>query len=196
LTGRIAVVAVLVLMLPPRAVAADKQIKPFVGVALGGNTTFIDSDVVVASPHGMIGVSTVVLGDLVGVDVDVALAPGFFTGERRLVISSSVLTVTGNVVITLPRRLTEYFLRPYFIGGAGVMRVNINDSFDAIPVGETLATFDVGGGVTGMLTNRTGVSWELRNFRSFGRDPMLQGISFGPERLSFWRATMALAVRY
>jgi hypothetical protein len=128
--------------------------------------------------------------------VDVALAPGFFTGKRRLVISSSVFTVTGNVVLTLPRRLTEYFLRPYFIGGAGVMRVNINDSFDAIPVGETLATFDLGGGVTGMLTNRTGVSWELRNFRSFGRDPGLQGISFGPERLSFWRATMALVIRY
>jgi hypothetical protein len=47
-----------------------------------------------------------------------------------------------------------------------------------------------------MLTNRTGVSWELRNFRGFGRDPLGEAISFGPERLSFWRATMALAIRY
>src|SRR5262245_29386098 len=185
-------------MLAPRAFAADKQIKPFIGLALGGNTTFNDLESVVPKRHLMIGASTVILSDLIGVDIDVALAPGFFTGEHMppLVQSSSVTTVTGNVVVTLPRRMTEYFLRPYFLGGAGMMRVRVNDVLDAISFGETLATFDFGGGATGMLTNRTGVSWELRNFRSFGRDPLLQGISFGPERLSFWRATMALAIRY
>jgi hypothetical protein len=196
LTIRAALVATVFGVLASPAVAADRQIKPFVALALGGSTTFIENDIVVAKRHEMIGVTTVVLGDLIGLDVDVCHAPGFFTGERGLVLSSSVTTVTGNVVVTLPRRLTEYFLRPYVLGGAGLMRVRINDYFDVLPVGETLATLDVGGGATGMITNRTGVSWELRHFRSFGRDPMLSGISLGPERLSFWRASMALAIRY
>jgi hypothetical protein len=47
-------------------------------------------------------------------------------------------------------------------------------------------------GVTGFLSDRFGVSWDVRRFRSVGgQDPG----SDGP-RLSFWRANMALAIRY
>ena len=51
----------------------------------------------------------------------------FFRGGTRdldfkLVSKSSVLTFTGNVIVGLPRRATEYTLRPYFVGGFGLMR--------------------------------------------------------------------------
>jgi len=190
------VVAAALAFVTAPALAADKQIKPFIAVTFGGSTTFVDPDLVIGDRKLMIGAGFVVLGDLVGLDVDVGHGPGFFSGDPHLVLSSSVTTATGNVVLTLPRNLTEYFLRPYFVGGAGLMRVRRNDYFNALPVGETLGTLDVGGGATGMITNRTGVNWELRHFRSFGRDPKLSGISLGPERLSFWRASMALAIRY
>ena len=55
---------------------------------------------------------------------------------------------------------------------------------------------DVGGGVNGFLSERVGLSWEARYFRSVGGKP-LRGFSVdpGPEQLSFWRASMALVIR-
>jgi len=56
--------------------------------------------------------------------------------------------------------------------------------------------FDLGAGVVGFLTNKVGVCWDLRRFQSIGGDTSGAGISFGDEHLSFWRATMAVAIRY
>lgn len=178
--------------------AAEKQIKPFIAVGFGGSTTIVDFERAAGTPATIIGVGAAVLGDLVGLDIDVARAPGFFqSGDQTLVLASSVTTVTGNIVLTLPRRMTEYSLRPYFVAGGGVMRVYIDDSLGALPISETLATMDLGGGVTGFVTNRIGLCWEVRRFRSFSRKPRSQGVSIGPEeQLSFWRASMALAIRY
>ena len=38
---------------------------------------------------------------------------------------SAVTTLTGNVVVALPRRMAGYGLRPYFSGGAGLMHVDV-----------------------------------------------------------------------
>ena len=103
----------------------------------------------------------------------------------------------GNVVISVPRHLTEFSLGPYFVFGGGLMHVNID--IDAVlgvlPVKSTLPAMDVGGGVTGNLSERFGVNWDARYFWSVG-EREVRGFSIGPERLSFWRAIMALVIRY
>ncbi len=191
----LAVLGLALLSAPARA--ADTQIKPYIGVTFAGATTFVDPEKAVDKASLAIGVSAVALGDVLGVEGDVGYGPGFFqTGSRHLVLSSSVTTVTGNVIVALPRRLTEYTLRPYFVGGLGLMRARIDNDFGVLPVSANMAAFDVGGGVTGFLTNRVGVSWEVRHFRSFGEDTQVTGVSIGPEQLSFWRASMAVAIRY
>jgi hypothetical protein len=53
----------------------------------------------------------------------------------------------------------------------------------------------MGVGVTGFLTDRFGVSWDVRYFRSVGGGQS-GAATLGPEQLSFWRANMALAIRY
>ena len=63
-----------------------------------------------------------------------------------------------------------------------------------LTVSRNLAALDIGGGVTGFFTNRIGVSWDVRYFRSIGAGDN-NGLSFGNEQLSFWRATMAGVVR-
>ena len=110
-----------------------------------------------------------------GVEVDVGHTPGFFNADNRpfgsqdpLVLTSGVTTVTGNLVVALPRRWTEYTLRPYVVGGAGLMRARSTDRFDALPIRTDLAAVDVGGGVTGFLTKRIGLNWDVRYFRSVG----------------------------
>src|SRR5262245_34561066 len=93
------------------AVAAEKQIKPFIAVTFAGHTTFVPNlEEPASSPHFVLGIGTSVLWDVVGIDVDVARAPSFFQSNNNLVLSSAVTTITGNVVLTLPRRLTEYTL--------------------------------------------------------------------------------------
>ena len=181
-------------LLSSQADAADKQIKPFVALTFGGGTTILDLEDTSARSHPAIGVGGAMLWDLFGFDVDLAHVPGVFQSKNQtLVVGSSVTTVTGSVIITLPRRMTEYVLRPYFVGGGGFMRVRIDDVFEALAVRKTLPTFNIGGGATGFLTDRWGVCWDVRYFRGSSRDT--KGLSIGSEQLSFWRASMAVVLR-
>ena len=192
---RIAVLALTFLLVRPAPARAEWQLRPFLGVTFGGHTTFFDLERAAGDPNLVIGFNSVLLGELVGIDADVGYAPGFFqSGGQHLVARSSATTLTGNVVIALPRRLTEFTLRPYFVGGAGIMQARITDPSKVLSVSSTLSAVDLGGGVTGFLTDRIGVSWDVRHFRSFGGKA--RNLSFGREQLSFWRANMALVFRY
>jgi hypothetical protein len=208
---RVSPLALVLILVTPAVVKAEWQVKPFVGLTGGGSTTFVDAEQAAGSPNVVFGVSGAFIGEVFGIEADVSRAPGFFqrgffgTGSDNPVppggiqsgreFGSSVTTVTGNVLIALPRRLAEFTLRPYFAGGGGLMHVAIDD-LGALPVASTLAAFSVGGGVTGFLSDRTGVSWDVRRFWSVGGTDRQQGFSFGPEQLSFWRAYMAVAIRY
>ena len=92
--------------------------------------------------------------------------------------------------------MTEYTLRPYFVAGAGIMRARIDGQLGALRVDSVLHAMDIGGGVTGFLTKRVGLSWEIRRFGTFGGKNRASGASFGDEELSFWRANMSVAIRY
>src|SRR5690242_6869497 len=115
--------ALFALALAAPASAADNQVRGFFGATFSGGTTFVDLEKAAGRPNPVFGGSLVTVGEVVGVELDIADAPGFFqAGSQHLVLSSRVTTVTGNIVVAAPRRLTEYALRPYFVGGAGVMR--------------------------------------------------------------------------
>ena len=195
---RVAVVAIALSLIGSASdVAAEWHVKPFLGVAFGGNSTFVDVEDAAGSPTVMLGVGGVLLGEVVGLDIDFSHAAGFFeSGDQRLVAHSSVTTLAGSIIVALPRRLNEYGLRPYFVGGAGLIHVRIAQRLGVLDVADTLPAMQLGGGATGFLTDRIGVSWELRHFRTIHRTSVGRGLSFGPERLSFWRGTLALAIRY
>ena len=190
--------ALLLLLLVPSRAAAEWQIKPFFGVLFGGATTLIsDVEYGAGHPHVVFGVSGMWLGEVIGIEADLGYARGFFQADQGLVSGSSATTLTGNIVIALPRRLAEYTLRPYFVGGGGFMHAGIDQGLGGggLEVSSTLPAMDVGGGVTGFLSSRIGVSWEVRYFGSLGQGEN-RGLSIGPEQLSFWRANMAIAIRY
>ena len=192
---RAAVLAVGLLVGSPVEAIAEWQIKPFLGFAFAGTTTFVDFEDAVGGPNVTVGASALFLGEFLGVEADFGHSPGFFQGDGRLVQDSSVTTLSGSVVVALPRRLAQYGLRPYAVGGAGMMHVGISHQLGVLEVDSTLPAYHVGGGVTGFLTDRFGLSWDVRHFRSFGGEEG-GGVSFGAEQLSFWRALMALAIRY
>jgi hypothetical protein len=92
----------------------------------------------------------------------------------------------------MPQRLAQYTLRPYVVGGAGVMHVAY-DTVGGLQTVSNLQAMDLGAGVTGFFTRHIGVSWDVRYFRSIDRTRE-QGSSFTSEHLSFWRASMALTI--
>jgi hypothetical protein len=185
--------------LPAARASAEWQMKPFIGATFAGSSTYtLDLDGSTAK-HPVVGISGTLLGEVLGVEAEVCHARGFFETDgpySQLVLSSSATTLTGNVVVALPRRLAEYKLRPYFVGGGGLMRARIDDAKSLLPVSSNLASWDMGVGVTGFLSDRFGVSWDVRYFRSVGGNDQGAGLSTGPEQVSFWRANMALAIRY
>lgn len=175
---------------------AEWQLRPFIGVTFGGSTTLNDPELAVGSANMALGVGASLLGNVFGLEGELSHMPGFFqTGDAELVSSSRVTTLTGNVIVGLPRTATEYGLRPYFVGGGGVMWALAVDALNsAVPTDMTRPAFDLGGGVSGALSSRAGVSWDVRYFRSFAgvEDPL----GVGAERLSFWRANMAAVIRF
>jgi len=182
-----------------KASAAEWQLKPFIGATYGGSTTYLFVPQAGASAHLVFGVSGMMLGEIFGVEGDFGHTSGFFQDESNpfnpLVTDSGVTTTTGNIVAALPRHLAQYTLRPYVVGGVGVMHVRIDYRENpGTSISSTLKTMDLGAGVTGFLTKHLGVTWDVRYFRSIDRR-IETGQSVGPEHLSFWRASMALAIR-
>jgi len=194
--------AALVLLLMARGAAAadgaELMLRPFAGVTFLGSTTLVDLEKAAGKPHIISGADVVWIGNVVGVEAEVSWARAFFhSGDQHLVLHSGVSTATGSVVVAMPRRLTEYTLRPYVVAGAGLMHVGIDDYFGVLSLHETLAAYDVGGGVVGFLSNRVGVAWDVRRFGTLKGSPPDTGLVFGDSgRLSFWRGSMALVLRY
>ena len=94
--ARTLVLATGLLLLCVRANAADRQVRPFAGVTFGGATP-IDFENAAGKPHPAIGVGAVFLGELFGVDIDVADVPGFLQSrDKNLVLNSRVTTVSEN----------------------------------------------------------------------------------------------------
>src|SRR3954469_20853628 len=76
--------------------AAERQLKPFVAVTGGGETTFIDLEKAAGSGKFAFGVGGVVLGDVFGIEADFGRTPSFFErGNQRLVLESNATTLTG-----------------------------------------------------------------------------------------------------
>ncbi|MGE3956968.1 MAG: hypothetical protein AB7H96_09650 [Vicinamibacterales bacterium] len=195
---RILVLATLAALLPATA-RAEWQLKPFGGVTFGGDTTFVDLDRQAGKPKFNLGVSGLWLGEVLGIEGDVATTAGFFSGDSRslqtLVLRSHVATVTGNVVVAMPRRIAQYGLRPYAVVGLGMMHVGFDDNLNALPFSNWLSAWDVGGGATGFLSDFVGVNWDVRLIRTLRTEGEATGVSVGQEKLSFWRATMGFTFR-
>jgi len=184
--------AILLLGLSTR-VQAEWQLKPFIGLTFGGGTNFFeDIEHQAGKRKPAIGLTTALLWEIFGIEADVGHMSGFLDDpEQSLIIKSGVTTVTGNALVAMPRRISQYSLRPYFVAGAGMIRSTATSSPPGVfELNRTFTAIDIGGGVTGFLGQRLGLSWDVRHFRNVNRDPNVD------ERFSFWRANMALAIRY
>lgn len=195
--GRILVLAVLFLCCQVAEARADFFITPFLGSEFAGSTTLLDLDTGAASSkHWTFGGSAAWLSDrILGVEADFSVVPGFFQNSSGtgLVIGSRVTTLTGSVIVALPLSVTHESLRPYAVGGLGLLHATSEDILSLNESGDWLG-LQIGAGAIGLITNRAGLRFDLRHLRALSRDTTLRGEQ--TSKLSFWRATVGVTLRY
>jgi len=189
--------AVLVLLAPVPAFAqSDLLIIPFVGAKFAGHTSIAIGEPTANQRKLTFGLSTTVLTDgFLGVEADVEQVPQFFgPGISKTVSSSNVTTLTGNVIIAVPKVITRDSLRPYAVAGLGLMHARVTTQAGLLDTKSNLLGLDIGGGAIGFLSPRAGVRFELRHFKNLSNDAA--AVTIGGTRLSFWRLTAGLVLRY
>ena len=182
-------------------VAAEWHFTPMVGLTVFGNTTIFDPEQGTSKRHRQFGGSVSWLGGgLLGLETVLHWTPGLFENEdasvdpRVEVKRSRSIVGMGNVVLTLPRRWTEYGLRPFISAGFGVMHVAKEDTgLFAVELNEP--AFNIGGGAIGFFSQRTGVRFDVRYHSTLKRSdegPIAVG---GPVHLRYMTASVGLVLR-
>ena len=186
------------LLLSAAEARADWLITPFLGMGFAGETNFLVFGRGAGESKLTLGGSVALLSDgVLGLEADVGHTPRFFDSDNpfELNTGSRVTTVGGNLIVAAPLSVTRESLRPYLVGGLGLIQARSDDVASLFPLDGNLLGLTVGGGAIGLLTPRTGVRFDLRHLKAIsGEDG-----PFAAERtsrLSFWRASLGLIVRY
>ena len=188
----------------PADVRADILVAPFIGAAFAGQTTLPifglpNVDPSALSKSLVLGVAGLWTGrGIVGLEGEVASLPGFFerADGQQAFVSSNFTTVSGSLIVTTPLSVTRESLRPYVVGGLGLLHVGIADRLGIENVDRNLLALNLGGGAIGMLSERTGLRFDIRHTRSVRDDQAPSGGAQSRVRLSYWRATVGVTIRY
>jgi hypothetical protein len=137
----------------------------------------------------------------VGVNGELTYMDGFIEQDkssdcRDCVSTSGLLTAMGSLVISAPLSLTGHSLRPYAIGGFGLMRVTTDDSLNVFVFDEKLLALRVGGGAMGFLSDTVGVRFDLSHIRTLKGQGEGTGVSFGSRSVSLWRTSVGVVLRF
>jgi len=174
---------------------ADYIFNPFVGTTFSGKTTFSDTEHATDSAHVIFGGGAGWLSSgLFGAEGDFAYVPRFFERDNLTISGSTVLTLSGSVMVATPLSLTGYSLRPYLVSGLGLIHTGITYQAILPPVDDNSLGMNIGAGAIGLVSERTGLRFELRHYRTFSRG--MNEVS-GEEgaKLSFWRVSVGLVIR-
>ena len=162
-----------------------------------GSTTIFDPELATDLRHWNFGGAVSLLSpSFFGAEVITTFTPGFFQGEDQdLIASGRAISLMANVVLTAPRRWTEYSLRPFVSGGFGLMHVKKVEKPEGLfPVNLNLGGFNIGGGAVGFLSNRTGLRFDIR-YHSTLRETDQGPIAFGPVRLRYLTVSLGIVFR-
>jgi hypothetical protein len=192
---KIAVMAALALALSPAAAHADWLFTPNIGGGFGGDAS--------GREHLTYGASIGWMGaGIIGWEADLGYTPEFFEGDDDDADflntgDSNVTTLMGNVLVGIPvGGQTGGGVRPYFVGGAGLMKSRVEDADGLFEVDNNDFGINLGGGVYGFMTDNVGFRGDLRYFRGFGEDTGNDQIDLDLGDMDFWRGTVGVTFRW
>jgi hypothetical protein len=201
LGARILFLAACATLVPSREAHADWLITPWVATTFAIDTTYLRLETGARERrYAMFGVSGSWLGSqLLGVEAELGAAPGFFEVDEpgnpldSLLQASNLVTLFGNVIVAMPLSVTGDSLRPYLLSGLGWMHATLDDQIGLLESDDSLG-LQLGGGAIGFVTDRVAIRFDLRNIRTLTRATTLTGER--DWKLSFWRASVGVAIRY
>jgi opacity protein-like surface antigen len=190
---RLTALAAILLALAPRPAHADAFISPFLGFHFGGDTPDCASVTNCQTKHTNFGVAIGATGGILGFEEDIAFAQDFFPalpGDE-----SSVLTLMSNLMINVPAGP----VRPYVIGGFGLVRPHVKATLNPSAVGgDTNALgYDIGGGVNIFFLKNVGIRGDIRHIHTLQDVSVLHlGTLIAGQKLDFNRASVGLTLKF
>ncbi len=191
----------------PRSASADWVVTPFIGWNFGGSAdvqgtggTSFENKFEKKIDYG---VSLASMGaGAVGFEVDFGYSPNFFesgtAGNNNFEFAndSNVVTLTGNVIVGAPIGGHGGSIRPYVVGGVGLIRSNVQDAAGVFDVeNKNDFGFDLGAGVMGFFAQNVGLRGDFRYFRSFrGTSDTATGL--GLSNFHFWRGSAGVTFKF
>jgi outer membrane protein with beta-barrel domain len=195
MTSRLGAVWICALLtLVPSEAAAEWIVRPFIGAAVRPNHGFVDLEQTSGDSKLVWGAAAGWQRRAIGLEVELGVLPGFFDGQGDLIIDGQVMTVMGNFTWQLPKPHESSRVRAYIAGGAGIVRIRLEDALDAFSSTTSLAAGSAGGGVLVRLRPRLDVNADVRYFKTQFGD--LDPSGFSEQFLSFTRLTAGVVLRF
>ena len=191
----------------PTNASADWIVTPFIGWNFKGAADINDGGIDFENKFEQkidYGVSLAAMGaGAIGFEVDFGYSPNFFESSPDsnngfdFTDDSNVTTLMANAIVGIPiGGQTGAGIRPYFVGGVGLIRSSVQDVdefFDVTTKNDF--GFDVGGGIMGFFTSNFGIRGDIRYFRSFsGSSDNVTGI--GVSDFNFWRGSVGASFKF
>jgi hypothetical protein len=186
-----AAVGIALMLLCPARVDADWMATAFAGVTFASSHGFVDLEQASGHSRGVIGGGAGWHHDPFTIEIELAVAPGFFKGRGDLVETGTLSTFMANLLWHL--RPGTVRLRPYVGGGLGIARVAIDDTLGAFTSRSTLGAANLAGGVSWRATAHIEGFGELTYVRTQYGDQNAAGL--GEEFVAFARAVAGLRFR-
>lgn len=178
---------VIVMAATPSPAAADWFLTPFVGGSL--------FDIADTKTRPVFGGSVAWIGPVAGVELDLGDAPTFLEARSGLAIDNNVFTLMGNAVVQFPTGSRR--VRPYAVGGIGVIHTKITTPGEVVLVEDENFGFNVGGGLTALLNDRVGLRGDFRYFRAIRNDDATDAAdALEVSELKFLRFTVGVTFKF
>ena len=127
-------------------------------------------------------------GDLFGIEEEFSYAKDFY-GNAASYESSLVTIMTNLLIVPDVSRVKVYGLI-----GIGVIKSNVEfGTLSALTSKSNVLTWDIGGGVSGQLSDRFGLRGDLRFFRTL-KDLNIGGLSLQGSKIQFARVGVGLMI--
>jgi len=190
------VTGAIALVFAPIPARADGFVSPWFGSAFGsgdGVSNGVSGDELKNGQRSF-GVTAGGMGaGIIGGEVDFGYSPSFFGTENDFG-NNTVIDVMGNIIIGVPiGGTTGGGVRPYFTGGVGLLRSQI-DGGTMFNVSSSTNEFgwNAGGGVMGFFNDHFGLRGDFRYMRAFSGD-IVHGLDLG--KLNFTRLSIGVVIR-
>ena len=182
------------LTIVPSEATADWIVRPFIGAAVSPKHGFVDLERTSGDSKLVWGAAAGLQRRAIGVEVELGVLPGFFDGPDDLIIAGNVTTIVGNVTWQLPKPHESSRLRAYVAGGAGIVRIRLEDALDAFSSRTSLLTGNAGAGVLVRLRPRLDFNADVRYFKTQFGD--IDRAGFSEQFVSFTRITGGAGLRF